>query len=415
MNTVINKRNSSFGFELEQQVSNAFERVGWSVKTECMYPNGRCSMRVVDIELHHQDLTVFVETYYMVHPNKQLFEKKIEQLSALGLEDDFYILTNGVVYDIIHKQKVYSELPYPPSPDVYRSITNTTETQALPSQLDTLLGILMQAKQSGATTLDQVNGLSSFLQSNGYILLEKYNKLKTELNDIKNKNAELGFTLNKMQTQLDDYSNQLSENRNTMCSINNTCSKVFNKFWDKLDRKSQIYVCTGFDLLQRFQSEKSENDYAPIVIEFSRSFENEMRTKMFAAFVDYCQELGIEHSVFCHNDDKALLKYQDNIRQNSTCELSLGEMLIILPEVTWYDGFEDSNIKYQMKRYLKDAWDIGALEDSDFIDKAKTFNRQYRRPAAHADTVMTQKDANDCKAKYGKITNRFIAAYTNNG
>ena len=387
--------------ELEKKVKEAFQKCGWHDKKDCSDYSKQlsdCNIRSIDIVMEERDTVIYIETVRTIKDKHTFILHRANIVQDINNDIQCFVLTDGNSYDIIYEGRVYSELEYPPTPEEYRAITDgllldSPTIRELPCQSDTLLARISKLEQENEQ-----------LQLEKEELLRE-NKLKDkrikELTNYKNKDIDEEQRFEQANIALDDYTSQISTN--VMRSLENVCAgDAYKDIWDTLEDKSKTYLCTAYDLYRVYTYIKKQMDFAPVVLEYSRVFENELKVKLFQSFIIDCQKRGMT-TLKCDIDD-ALLDKIARVVKNSRieCVYTLGNMLNSLKNTIEYKENEIIEVRHEMYDYLEGHWDINLFSETDFFKNATDFN-DYRIKAAHPFDIMDKGKVERCKKLFNKV------------
>lgn len=228
-----------------------------------------------------------------------------------------------------------------------------------------------------------------------YSFIDTLEKLKSE-------NLETEDKIKKYYKIFDDIKNRmLADDRESRYA---TCKDAFGAdIWEKLDEQSKEYIITA-SYLENFLKSNAK-DSAPIVIELCRSFENELKKKIFE---DYIQKESKEGN-FGADDElyKNLIKaINDNVTRGHYF-LSIIDMVSLLYNVATDKG---DGIKEKFKEYLEaEKWCLDKNKVVQFRNDSVDYTNEYRNKAAHAsERVFGFGEIDICREKTKGLMGSFF-------
>ena len=197
--------------------------------------------------------------------------------------------------------------------------------------------------------------------------IEIVKKFYNEFIEIKNKQGEYDDKKEQFDKLFSEI-NQIMIKKNLINSYENYCRDEFKDIWVKLDENSKKYIITARYLFKSIQ--RVTIDCSPAILEICRSFENELKSKIF------------------------------NLIQNDHF-VSLQEMIDTLHSCTY---------KPELEQILLDKnWDLYKLSDNNFYNRSKNYKDNYRNKSAHpSETKMNEVDWNKCIALTKILLSLFL-------
>jgi hypothetical protein len=263
-----------------------------------------------------------------------------------------------------------------------------------------------------------------------YMMKEMYKKLNTI-------ESKIDRVLNVLQTLESDFKDIRLSNRHEEEKLEVIYSKLDRKLdviyeeireeiqdyemllrklivnWDKLDALSREMLPMAeylYDQLQRIENA----DFSPVILQLSRSLENEMLKKLFVEFTLYIivtqddlddflkEDLFIEQTkVFA----KYLLRYRGVPREKII--YSLGEMKFILELTSGKNTIRKSPLLQAFKEYINHNFTDEYLISSDYLTRLKNIVDQYRNKCAHPNK-LEQVAALECKEQIPESINDLL-------
>lgn len=178
---------------------------------------------------------------------------------------------------------------------------------------------------------------------------------------------------------------------------------IYLENWDDLDEVSHNMLATAL-YLQDLCREISIDDYSPVIIEFCRVFENEIKKKIFDPFISFDNNEDINDAGFPYSEIVSALK---SIKEKGYSFISLKSMLLCLQELN--DRRKSCGLSQSLSSFLdKNHWKKGRLIDAKFTKNSIKYTEEYRNPAAHPN-IMNQNDAEKCNSQTNQLVRYFIS------
>lgn len=185
---------------------------------------------------------------------------------------------------------------------------------------------------------------------------------------------------------------------------------IFGTKWDSLNKESQQFLITGEILLDVFEDIDGEKiDFAPVIVEYAKSLEQELMQRVFFGFRKHLKDSGLISNEDLYKVDLENLKLSPSERRSfeKTCEIFKG-FLANQSELTlgniWYilhnalkNYAERSILLVKFKEYLTDTNLAYCLLSKEFITGLQVFIEEYRNKAAHLSTISLER-SRKCRA-----------------
>lgn len=207
----------------------------------------------------------------------------------------------------------------------------------------------------------------------------------------------LAQNLDYFKTQISDYE------RDAFASA---CKEEYKDIWDDLDNNSKEFLVTarylGYALRMR-----GKGNYAPVINEMCRVFENELKTKIYD---DYIINMTQKQVVDMDETVDSIKKAVSKKRKNRDYFISDTEMVSYIEKIPHYKSNRSGYI-YELKKYLESGnWNIQKLSDAQYMKLAYDYIDNYRNESAHAN-LMDDKKADNCNKKTQKIVKHLITSH----
>ena len=200
--------------------------------------------------------------------------------------------------------------------------------------------------------------------------------------------------------------------------------KIFGKSWDSLDQESRQFLITAEILLDVFRGVKDEKvDYAPVIVEYAKSLEQELVGKIFVKFKTHLRDKNLISSEELFKSDWESLKLSPrNLKSfKKTCEIFesyLKDQLPMTLGAAWYILHESSqdfssrcNLFFEFKNFVRDLKLADYVFSKGFIKGLQEFIEKYRNKAAHLD-AMTMDQSKKCRSillsEEPKLLTKFV-------
>lgn len=254
-----------------------------------------------------------------------------------------------------------------------------------------LLLFLVQSVKSLSVKVDQVQQTA-----NG--IVQQLTSMTGELNDIKISSGSTEEALRRMASYMDGSLGLRGLGKDGIERLGPMCSCLLTG-WDCLESRSQRLLMDAEYLLDVL-SRSPDHDYSPCVLEYCRSLENELLSKVFVGFVPALQiaPLEVRQSVAAAASDKTDddCKFAKLI---GPCLVGKGHMTITLGQMS----FELRRavkprrpLSRLFREYLESRTTTGSVLGRPFLDNLDEVVNDYRNPCAHTDLV-DKKRAIDCR------------------
>ena len=275
------------------------------------------------------------------------------------------------------------------------------------SEFGSLFELIMSSPQDASEwSTDQLNDYFSKLRHCGQETYEKLKILTDEFNALRERNLDLDDKVQKLHENLDQQ--RAAMRQGDVNTYEEVCRREYIAFWDDLDNDSQEFLITAHFLYNRCEGQNT--DFAPVIIEFCRVFENELLKKIFSNFIQ--RQAGFRHTPSYQNSIfSKITKAVDKQRSSGYFFLSSMDMVELLELMNQY--FNTYSYEWKLKKHILDnGFDTTKLSDSEhFISPAKDYVKHYRNRAAHPRYLYSH-HAEECKNKTNDLVGQFISAKT---
>jgi hypothetical protein len=218
------------------------------------------------------------------------------------------------------------------------------------------------------------------------IVDDRLKSIEEAIKEIKNQNekskADTETKLISIYEKIDRGIEELKEK----IDIEQYLIKVNLEYWDRLDSKTQQFLFMAEYLyeylLERSKLTEDQKEYSPVILEYCKCIENELRTKIFLDFREFYKKY----------------KYPRNF----------GDMIGDLQQLSnEHLNNQDSPYK-EIKNFLKKCFNMDRLLWKKFLDKLYEINNNYRNKSAHPH-LMTIKDTQECRDKVISTLDYFMS------
>ena len=240
------------------------------------------------------------------------------------------------------------------------------------------------------------------------LLLEEFNACGASLvNYVLECSSEIG----KLNTQKEETKEELQKLNAKLEALEKSVPKAdfehyskvaekkYSKYWNIMEEKSKTFIATAmyvFNLMKAYSG-----DFSPVVLEFSKALEEELKEKIFFKFIT-------EQSKKPLRLDKG--RIIEAIRTYKNDKIYFIEYSMMLKTFR-KPRFVDNSYWVLLHQTLQaKGWRMDILTNPAFIDDGVNFVETFRNRAAHANT-FTQQEAVVCSEKTKELTYTFLSAY----
>ncbi|PHU35383.1 hypothetical protein [Pseudobutyrivibrio ruminis] len=200
---------------------------------------------------------------------------------------------------------------------------------------------------------------------------------------------------------LDHFKDQMSDHEKD--SFAKSCEDEYKGIWESLDGDSQEFLSTarylGYALRMR-----GRGNYAPVINEMCRVFENELKKKIYN---DYIVQMTQKQVVDMDSNTEPIKTAVSKKKKNKDYFISDTEMVCFIEALPSVKNNQSGYLS-ELKKYLQaEKWDIQKLSDSQYTKSAHNYIDNYRNDSAHAN-LMDEKKAEKCDRQTHKIIKHFI-------
>lgn len=269
---------------------------------------------------------------------------------------------------------------------------------------NSLFELIMSADTDGEWSKEQWLEYSKELQKYGVDTYNKLQILTNEFKELQDRKLELEETIKLLYDNLDKQRGAMLEG--DIKNHRDACKKQYSNFWNDLEYESQEFFVTAHYLYER--SKAQDTDFAPVVIEFCRIFENEMLQKIFTGFIRNQAMLG---RILTYKEpvyDKAKKAVYSQNRKGHFF-LSSMDMLKLLSHVN--GTYNNDSYEGELQYYIKTkGFNTHKISDrSQFIKPGEDYVSKYRNEAAHPN-YMKETSAEKCLEETEKLVQKFLDA-----
>lgn len=201
--------------------------------------------------------------------------------------------------------------------------------------------------------------------------------------------------------------------------------KVFRKNWDLLDQESRQFLITAEILLDVFASVKDEKvDYAPVIVEYAKAFEQELIGKIFGKFKAHLRDKDMisGEELFKFDWESLKLSPSDLKSFKKTCEIFesyLKDQIPMTLGAAWYILHEASqhyssrcNLFFEFESFVKDIKLAEYVFSREFIKGLKEFIEKHRNKAAHLDAISMD-ESKKCRGILLTVQPKLLVSFAN--
>ena len=254
----------------------------------------------------------------------------------------------------------------------------------------------------------------NFIIRNQQIILENVRIFGNELANLKNefKNCNSEDIISLIENKMDEFTSKAQkENKKDYEKYIEAASKAIAN-WGKLNENTKEYLAMAEYLYSSLSelSDHERRDYSPIVLEICRSFENELKDKIFYNFIQYaCSNFDDVDSFEYDLNPNAekLLDALSKQKRDQKAHLTLREMCNILDCVrSETDAMKQTELIKTFRKYVKDRFDLNRIIDDKFLRDIEEICN-YRNESAHVDK-LSKDNADEVKNKGYTLINDLI-------
>ena len=274
----------------------------------------------------------------------------------------------------------------------------------LNGQHATLMAIAKKATEGSHVDIPKLDEIVKAMGNSFGNLLELSLKKNARL---KKKLVELGVSPAEIHALLSDDLSITNEfvAGNDFALYSDICKAEYAPCWDQMDDKTKKFLVTSYYIFSTIR--RTKMDFSPVIVELSKSIEEEMSSKLYYDFILECKtKLPLQRT---SNFDNELERAVFNYRKDITA--------YYVPLSTMFDALMPSqrlknNIYYQMlqQKLVDGKWDTSKLCTQQFVAKGKDYAKNCRNEAAHS-AALTEKKAQECMSKTKELLTEFLSAY----
>lgn len=180
--------------------------------------------------------------------------------------------------------------------------------------------------------------------------------------------------------------------------------------WEQLDKASQSFLPQA-ELLFESIARTNGEDYSPFIIQYCRALENELLTKLFAAYTDDLHSRNPDVNGFLAKDiiDKKTGRFAKAVQKRESA-YTLGDMNFnmglmkeggqTLGSSALLKDFRSFAVRYFSERIV----------EKTYLDQIDRINKDFRCKAAHPN-VLDSKVAQHCRDQVRACLNELILNY----
>jgi len=215
--------------------------------------------------------------------------------------------------------------------------------------------------------------------------------LQSEFALVKRSDRQLEEKIVLLDCQLDRETSEIRAHSDTLVGYSELCALEL-RHWDRLEQLSQSSMTMAEYLLSTFEP-LAEPDYSPCVLEYCKSLENELLTKVFMGFVQELRKPSVSKLMlpFVAADADGsgfMVQFAKALRpcmENSKCRFrfALGQMRYHLEDVGDEEKVASSTLLRAFHDYLGDHNFLDRILDFKHLKDLGRIVESFRNPCAH--------------------------------
>lgn len=231
------------------------------------------------------------------------------------------------------------------------------------------------------------------------------NELRKSKEIIKNKDRQYEQLYEQHCKALDKMSRVFSTDELRVLQFE--ASNNYSGSWATIEEQSRNMLGTALYLYQMLQGR--DGDFSPVIIEYCRVFENEMKRKIF---LDFLEEIRYQDLLSNGKPYDSLLNAStDNRPEKPEVTLMvMAKSLKCLNESTKYNQTAKA-----LESYLREKnWDKRKVTEAKFTQTSVNYADGFRNTAAHPERIMKETEAEDCARQTEQLVEHFISCMPTN-
>jgi len=241
-------------------------------------------------------------------------------------------------------------------------------------------------------------------------LLEKakqeWNQIFRDLYSIRNQELDIEEKI----PLIDEKADQLASISVGRDSAEAAIREKLETLWEKMDERSREFLITA----QVIESTIADvdGDYAPVVIEMGRVFENEIQKKVFIKYINTLsqKEPAISDTSVFYKD---IVDAVNNYKASHKYFISATRMMKYIGDLSYKDN-NSRPFRKELRNLLdKKNANIRDLSKKDKVDEVCNYIDEYRNKAAHPNTadnpnIISKNKVESCKNETRNVLDYFI-------
>ncbi len=181
--------------------------------------------------------------------------------------------------------------------------------------------------------------------------------------------------------------------------------------WERLDAASQSFLPQA-ELLYESIGRAGGQDYSPFIIQYCRALENELLTKLFAAYTrDFHKRYsGCTHEFLVKDQNDAKTGKFAKSLQKQQVAYTLGEMTFIMSLLKSGGQTLEGSPLLQDFRTFAVRYFTESIVEKTYLDQIERINRDFRCKAAHP-YLLDAEVAIRCRDQVRACLNELILSY----
>lgn len=359
----------------------------------------------------------YILSYLQTDEGKRIFKRQAEDLRT------------GVIAPYLSIKDLASiKIPILPITDL-NALGDTTISRSTEAQLRDALEQLNDYKnqiQALEKEKENFSSLKAFIDN-------RFNKVESQLEVVSKKLDDLLSLLKELKTDFEQIQKLPREDEEKLFKL---CQKidaklddVYNKeqqtiegyieeikrwldLWELLDLQSQKFLPIAefiFDELSKLQ----DADYAPFVVQYCRTLENEILKKLFEAYHSIgLADVNRDELIKGDLENQKTGKFAQMVKRNRVT-YTLGDMNFIMALLKQGGNtLNESPLLQHFRAFTISYFDEKIIE-ADFLKDVNKLTNDFRNKAAHPYSISIDL-AKECQSLLRKILNVFLESIKNN-
>ncbi len=295
-----------------------------------------------------------------------------------------------------------------------RHLLETTEAQrdTATSELEATRSVNQENeshRQLVESQLAKILAQQSAMNSQIDLVLQALTGIREQIDVIKQSSRDDEEKLALISQQLEKWSNRSTSDANALAGYVSVVQRWLDQ-WDKLDPMTQQFLPSAehlYDELERLNA----SDFSPFVIQYCRSLENEVLTKLFVAYHLDIKTRVSDVAAFVQSDlqnDKTG-KFAHALRRDQR-KHTLGDMKWVMNLMKAGGNTLNSSVLLKDFRQFTLQYFDERITEKAFLDLLQQINDEYRVKSAHP-YLMGKPEADQCLKLVRRSLVDFLDSY----